>query len=281
MDRTRYVDHLTDADLALLARVGGLGGDDALRLRNHPELVEHLVGLPGAYELVFDARPGTDPLSRASPFLVFAVLVHRCARDLQGSTFVAEWAGPRRRLPVFDAATLRDFLAEPDHRYFLAELLASYTHVSSGAFLVRDRRGLRRRRFNELDPLALASLLDVVPAAQRPAVFRRLGDLMLLLTGVFPDRTGGWALSPVGVERLERIGTGDAPADDDEDAVEPGPLATLERLGRRFYGIAARAAPARSAEILQAVTERFSQARRVLNLVTDRYLFPFRASWFA
>lgn len=28
------------------------------------------------------------------------------------------------------------------------------------------------------------------------------------------------------------------------------------------------------------MAERFGQARRVLNLVTDRYLFPFRARWF-
>jgi hypothetical protein len=31
---------------------------------------------------------------------------------------------------------------------------------------------------------------------------------------------------------------------------------------------------------MHEVAERFDQARRILNLVADTYLFPFRARWF-
>jgi hypothetical protein len=33
--------------------------------------------------------------------------------------------------------------------------------------------------------------------------------------------------------------------------------------------------------VMDEVARRFDQARRILNLVTDSYLFPFRARWFA
>jgi hypothetical protein len=33
-------------------------------------------------------------------------------------------------------------------------------------------------------------------------------------------------------------------------------------------------------DVLSELAERFIDARRILNVVTDRYLFPFRAQWF-
>ena len=47
-------------------------------------------------------------------------------------------------------------------RFFFVELLASYTHVVSGSTWTATRRGWRRRRFSELDPVQLAGLLGVV-----------------------------------------------------------------------------------------------------------------------
>lgn len=278
-----YVDRLSDADLALLARAGGMRGEDAPRLRNHPELVEHLMGLPETHRLLYGDGPERDPFSHASPLLTFATLVHRCADDLRDATFVPEWFGPRRRLPVFDIDALRDFLREPDHRLFLADLLASYTHVSSGTFVVKGPRGMRRVRFSELDPAALASLLEVLPATDHAVVFRRLGDLMLFLTGVFPDHSSRWG-SPREMERLARLGADDeGEATTDGGGPGVGELALFERLGDRFYRMAAkrsRRAARRAADTLERVAGSFSPARRILNLVTDRYLFPFRAHWF-
>ncbi len=56
----------------------------------------------------------------------------------------------------------------------------------------------------------------------------------------------------------------------------------LELLGRRWYGLATRMAPARSGsvEVLAAIAEQFTDARRILNAVTDTYLFPLRERWF-
>src|SRR5437868_6165534 len=180
-----YLEHLSDADLAFL----GAAGKSRYDARHHPEQLEALIESPQTFRALF-ATPGRDPLLRGTPFLIFAVLVHRVVRDLGHSSFVEEWVGARQRVPVFDTVSLRDFGADPQRRFFLAQLLASYTNVASGSTLVRTSRGWRRRRFSELDPMRLIELAELVPAAERPAVYRRLGDLALFLTGIFPDYAG-------------------------------------------------------------------------------------------
>ena len=45
--------------------------------------------------------------------------------------------------------------------------------------------------------MRLAGLLDAVPQAERPGVYRRLGDATLFLTGVFPDYATTRALGPL------------------------------------------------------------------------------------
>ena len=149
---------------------------------------------------------GPGPLMQASPFLVFAVTVEQAGEQLASASYVPEWVGIGRRTPLFDVPRLREFMSSPWRRFFLAELLASYTRVASGSVLVATRRGFRRQRFSELDPVHLAGLLDVVPDAERPGVLRRLGDLALFLTGVFPDYVARHGFGPVDQGRLLRSG---------------------------------------------------------------------------
>jgi hypothetical protein len=225
-------------------------------------------------------RPPADVLL-VSPFLVFAVCVNRAAAELERATFVAEWVAPKQRIPVMDVEQLRNFLADRSHRYFLAELLASYTRVASGAMWVESRRGWRRQRFSELDPVRFAALLDVVPESQRPGIYRRLGDLALFLTGVFPDYSASRLFGRFDLQRLLRSSAGreagGAPPE------ELGPLGTLEELGERWYRLAcssARAPATSNLRLVASVADRFRQARRVLNFVTERFLFAQRSNWF-
>ncbi len=282
----RYLEHLSDDDLGLLAGIQGSGRDAATHLRSNPATVEGLLGHPGAFHAVFGEHGRDEPFLRASPFLVFAVAVHRCSAELRQAAFVHEWLGPRQRVAVFDVEGLRSFLADPARRLFLAELLASYTHVTSGSVLVQTRRGWRRHRFSELDPLRLASLLEVVPEAERVGVYRRLGDLALFLTGVFPDHTATRGVTPVTEARLRRAaglgGTDEAmPASEPSAVSLSGAVALLEELGRRWYRMASSTAPlpTDATRAVGDVAERFDQARRILNLVTERHLFPFRDRW--
>jgi hypothetical protein len=287
-----YLEHLGDADLALLASVATRFGGARVepdRLRTDPDLVERLLSEPRAFQAVLgeaDHSGRRDPLLSASPFLVFALAVQRAAVDLREAAFVGEWAGPRQRLPVFDAASLRELLAAPARRLFLAELLASYVHVASGSVLVQTRHGWRRQRYSELDPMRLAALLDVVSVDLRTGVYRRLGDLALFLTGVFPDHAATRAFAPVHADRLLRLaGLEGDEARRGHPPRDPGGqsdgLALLERLGQRWYRLACTSAPVRTAplRVVEEIADRFDQARRVLNLITDSYLLSFRSRW--
>jgi hypothetical protein len=276
-----YLEHLTAADLRLLAAVADERPD---ALGSDPDRLVALLGAPATEAAVLGPALDDEPFLRASSFLTFAVAVHRSAARLEGVTSTLEWVGPRQRLPVFDVASLRDFLADPLRRLFLVELLASFTSVASGSTWERTRRGWRRRRFSELDPVRLASLLEVVGEAERPGVYRRLGDIALFLTGVFPDHTAERGGGARDAGRLVRLlaATGDGPGTPPPETEHLGAVGLLEHLGARWYRCAtATGAPATAtARALPAGRERFRQARRVLNVVSESTLFPLPPSAF-
>lgn len=267
-----YRQHLTEADRRLLATVVG------------PEApLPAAFGSPALEEAVFAA--GDDAMTvGASPFLAFATAVHRTAAALQTATFVEERWTPRVRIPVFDTADLRRLLADPARSYFLVELLASYTRVSSGATWTRTARGWRRRRFSELDPARLAEQLELVSPGERAGVYRRLGDLSLFLLGVFPDHPPD--IGPgAATDRLLRVSglRRDVAA---ELAADTGSRSLLALLGARWYRAAVASAKAAGRPVTTTLAvaghmaDHFDEGRRVLNTVADRYLFPWREHWF-
>lgn len=295
-----YLEHLTDTDVGLL-----VGADSGRPEFGRPEFGDRrgwLLGrrggiedlLSNAFEVVFGPSRGDDPLMGVSPFLAFAAAVHRTVKDLQSATYVSEWVGVGRRTPLFDVAQLREFVSDPWRRLFLAELLASYTHVASGSVVVASRRGLRRQRFSELDPVRLAGLLEVVPEAEQPGVLRRLGDLSLFLTGVFPDYVARRGFGPIEHSRLSRAGFmapgGGAAAGPAVGAGPPelpgaegGAVSLLGWLGRRWYRAAFELVPdpvPRALAVVGELPDRFDDARRVLAAVTERCIFGHRDRWF-
>jgi len=291
-----YADHLTDADLGLLAKAADQPTAQAASwLRAHPEQLPGLVGDPRVFQAVFGApaaaaqpaRPAAASAmaSLASPFLIFAVAVHRAGTELATMDHVPERSGRRQRVPLFDAPELRDFLGSAARRLFLAELLASFTRNAAQyrpAPRVQPRsRSPRGRRVSELDVVRMAGLLDTVPEAERAGVYRRMGDVALFLTGVFPDYAAGHALGPVSAARLLRAAQ--VPARQLDELAEAPAIDLFEHLGAQWYRAAWGLAPARTARlaVVAEVAERFRQARRVLNHVADRCLFPQGNPWFA
>jgi hypothetical protein len=307
---TGYADHLTDADLALLASVAGsraeAPADAAARLRRQQDELPGLLGHPQVFRAVFgpgDVRSGPGAqASLASPFLIFAVAVHAAAAELQSMDHVPELSGRRERVPLFDAPELRDFLSSPARRLFLAELLASFTRVRAGVTgrqhaatagtpggpgAAAARRGgpagsraRRPRRMSELDLPRMAGQLDEVPEADRPGAYRRLGDVALFLTGVFPDYAVSHALGPVNAERLLRAAR--VPAREREELATAPAIDLFEYLGAQWYRAAWALARTRTARlaVVAEVADRFRQARRVLNHIADRRLFPQGDPWF-
>ena len=303
-----YADHLTDADLGFLVSVSqDTGRPDGLAagaswLRRRPEALPELIGDPRVFRAVFgpadtasarSAGPSTARAALASPFLIFAVAVHRAAAELESMDHVPERSGQRQRVPLFDAPELRDFLGSPARRLFLAELLGSFTRNAAGPYRAaasgrpgprqpRAARGARgSRRFSEFDLARMAGLLDTVPEAERAGVYRRLGDVALFLTGVFPDYAVAHALGPVSADRLLRAAR--APERQQDQLAAAPAIDLFEYLGARWYRAAWGLAPARTARlaVVAEVADRFRQARRVLNHIADRWLFPPGNPWFA
>ena len=293
---TAYLSHLTEADLRALVHADEVSATEAdarlAVLRRAPGLLLDILDRPGVSSDLLNLASAEGPgrFALISPFLVFAAAIHRIAHDLRGSGYVPERTTPRLRIPVFDAAQLAEYLADPAHRLFLAELLASFARSASGVIVTQTPHGLRRRRWNDLDVGRLAMLLDALPEPDRPPVWRRLGDLALFLAGVFPaaiERALSDRLDPARLARTTGLGppaSGLAPAE------------LFEWLGAGWYRLAAQhagrartavsqvapAAPAvnATAAALHDNAEHFHQARRVLNAAADRYLFPVTVDWF-
>lgn len=284
MNSRAYLEHLTDADVSVLVDVSKTRDLAGLHefIDEDPNRLRGLLASDNLYDILFGSGQN-EALLRASPFLIFAVMISRAHADLQQTSFVEEWIGPSRRVPVFEVEALEKFAADVTHQLFLAEVLASYTRVVSGSFWVQTARGWQRHRYSELDLMRLVEMLDLVPEAERPSILRRLGDLTLFLTGVFPDFSGTRMFRPMARKRVQSAVMAEqskergSSSDDQMTGME-----FLELIGRSSY-LQASIATERltgSAGALRDIAGEFGQARRVLNFVTDRYLFPFRDQWF-
>src|SRR5690606_37629583 len=77
-----YAEHLTEADLQLLAEAAGHQGG-AAELRRDPAIIPDLLDHPRVFAVLF-GRSGSASrdLTAISPFLLFAAAVHRAAAEL-------------------------------------------------------------------------------------------------------------------------------------------------------------------------------------------------------
>ncbi|MGF1596947.1 MAG: hypothetical protein ACFCVK_08435 [Acidimicrobiales bacterium] len=281
----RYSDLLSDTDLQVLGRVSGhlQGGDAAAWFRADPERIAAALDVPATLDQLF-ADDTAEPVATVSPLFLFAVIVHRGATEIGATTHLPERLPGRLVVPVFDGEVLARFAASPAARLFLVELLGSYTRVTSGPRWERSRGKLRRRRFSEMNPAQLAELAASLPPQDRAGAYRRLGDLALFLNGVFPDSASRQSLTPIELDRIVRS----LPA---RSRVELGGLLQAQRvdatgpvlaaLGPTWYRLAGELVPIPSmATQLGEMADRFDQARRFLNFVTDRYLWRRRDGLF-
>jgi hypothetical protein len=130
-----------------------------------------------------------------------------------------------------------------------------------------------------LDIHDLASWVDHALPQDRIELLRRLGDLSLFRSGVFPDSTGPHPLETpeaqflgqtAGLSGLELVELCD------RGRISPG-LDALETLGSRWY-VAAASGPG-VPPIVSDVARRFRAARRILNHLSDRHLYRIEPVW--
>ena len=104
-------------------------------------------------------------------------------------------------------------------------------------------------------------MLDAAPEESRPGIYRRLGDVALFLSGVFPDYVAARAFGPVNAARLLRAAQ--VPASEQERLVATPDIELLEHLGSRWYRSALALAPVQTGRlaVVAEVAGRVRQAR--------------------
>lgn len=226
--------------------------DDAL---DSDDLFERLTGEP-------------ESLMQVSPWLFFDVLLRRARRDLEAEAFTTERRA-RQKIVLFDTEQAADLLDKPLIRDYLAALLASFTRVASLTVRVNVGRGVwRRYRTNDLDVEGLMRYAEALDASQRFEAYRRIGDVCLFLTSMFPEHIESQYRYPV--SRQVRPGMKGRLLQSRED---------YERHGRAFYQLAAeheRAEVGGLDEVLATLSSHFVLAEKPLAFLAGRYLWATR-----
>jgi len=255
---------LTYADIAFIHEALGT---DAPAEDEMPQLLadeEQRARLLGS-SLLFDALlPHDGSLAPVSPQLFFEALLRRAVGELQGARHTFERTGSvsGERVPVFDAAEVAAFAAQPRILHYLASMLSSFTKVHSHTERVWVRRGVVRKvRYSDLDVHSMLRLIQQTEEHERLPLYRRTGDLCLLILGIFPDFAatahrypGSGALRAQSSYR-RRLSTEE-----------------YETVAAEMYGHAARYDTREASAVHRTLAARIPDAKKPLNFMAEHYL---------
>ena len=253
---------LTDTDLEFVVRETASEATDRDQLkrlvREDEQFRAPLVGDDRVFQRVVDDE---EIFLKVSPFLCFEVLLRRALKELETATYTVESAG-RGSVAVFDVQDVVELLSRHEVLEYLAGMLASFTRTESYVIPVRVRRGIRRRvRYSDMDIDSLMRLCADADAPDRLRFYKRIADVCLFVSGLFPGHTAPRAGSPT--------------ADVSRPARALRSLEDYEREGRRFYGLAEEHPTARDLELSNVfglLREYFVAARKPLVFIASQYL---------
>lgn len=223
------------------------------RLQGEEARLETMLDNPRLFRRMMQQQ---DMLPQVSPWLFFSVLLRQARRDLEREAFTVEQRG-RQKLVLFDADRVARLLAQKPIRDYLAAMLASFTRLESRTVLVEVRPGAwRGYRTHELDIDGMIRYSQNLDEAFRFAAHKRIGEVCLLLTGMFPEYLNG-QLRPRRRRQVVRT------------------MEQHEAYGRAFYRLAGEHEQARREgldEVLLALSEHFILAEKALTFLMNRYL---------
>ena len=250
--------HLTDEDVRFVVETVGAGRsgtarEDVALLREREDLLDVMLDDD---RLVARILGDDQVLVAVSPRFVFSVLLRRVSRDLRERPYTLERT-PAETVAVFDAPQVRRFIAEPRIWTYLVSLLTSFVRAETVTRWVRRGETYSRRRFNTLSIEDMIALAGLVSAEEARPIFRRIADIALFTSGVFPDYL--------------RVAAQRGPRASRSRAIPPR-VEVYEEHGRRFYRLAAEAERGPEGRVLEALAEEFPMARKSLEILSDRYL---------
>jgi hypothetical protein len=255
---------LSDADLRFVVETVATERQDYQSIinlvRDKPDILDRMLEDDNLFQRL---TADEEALLKVSPWLLFNVLLRRAVRDLAQERFTIERFGATERLPVFDSKRVVSLLLDEAVRDYLAALLASFVRTESLTVYYRSGRRFRRRTFSDLDVDDMIALAGTVADEYRFPYYRRIGDLCLFITGVFPEHVlvgHGTSIQPTGLARRW---------------AGRRTLADYQLEAERFYRLAASHKAARDSQlrvVLRDLADNFSLARKPLNYITDRYI---------
>ncbi len=261
----RNVDRgLTYADFSFIREALGA---DAPAEDEMPQLLtdeEHRARLLGSQRLFDALLPHDGSLAPVSPRLFFEALLRQAVGELHGARHTFERTGSvsGERVPVFDAAAVAAFAAQPRILHYLAAMPTSFTKVHSHTERVWVRRGVVRKvRYSDLDVHSMLRLIQQTEEHERLPLYRRTGDLCLLVLGVFPDfaatahRYPGTGALRAQSSYRRRLSTEE-----------------YETVASEMYTHAARYDAGEASAVHRALAARIPDAKKPLNFIAEHYL---------
>jgi hypothetical protein len=256
--------HLSESDLRFLVETVATNRRDydaiVNLIRDKEDLLEPMLDDPKLTERLFHDE---EVLVRVSPRLLFSILLRRLRRELKKEAYVLDVDAKGKRIPIFEGPAVAEMLSDNPTRDYLAEMLSSFARTNSGIIYWKERGTWHKRRFSDMDLDDMVVLARIIDPEMRPALYKRIADIALFLSGIFPEhsaRFGGPRKTMFSAKRT---------------------LEEYERTGKRFYTVAAREIDQTQWKpVLGTLADKFSLARLALNSLSDRYVKTLRTRYF-
>ena len=245
---------LSDADLKFIVETLTPDSRDHARVtqavRDKPDILDAMIGDPRLVDRVMDDE---EVVVYISPRLLFTILLRQTRRDLDSQPYINEIGERGEVIPVFESSRVADLLDEEPSREYLADMMSSFSKTYSTVMYSLERGRLRKRRFSSMDMDDMIYAARHADPEERPDYYRRVADIALFMTGVFPYQA---VRSP----RRRRF-------------AHRRTMADYEREGSAFYGLAARELDVPElGDVMATLSENFTLARRALNHMSERYI---------
>jgi hypothetical protein len=204
-----------------------------------------------------------ESLIRVSPYLLFSVTLRQVRRDLGKHGYILEIDSKGKRTPVFEAPAVVELLSDKQLLNYLAEMLTSFARTNSGVVYWKEHGTWHKQRFSDIDIDDMIQLARIIDPEMRPALYKRIADVALFLSGIFPDHLTVFASRHKSVFAARRT------------------LKDYEQEAKRFFWLAWQELDdIRWRPALQLLGEKFTIARWALNTLNDRYLRTKRELYF-
>jgi hypothetical protein len=256
--------HFSESDLRFLVETIATKRRDYDHIvnlvRGKEDLLEPMLDDPKLTERLFRDQ---EALVRVTPYMLFSVLLRQLRRELKTEAYVLDLDTDGKRIPIFEGSAVAEMLSNRPTLDYLAAMLSSFTRTNSGIIYWKERNAWHKRRFSDLDLDDMVELARIIDPEMRPALFQRIADIALFLSGIFPEHSAHFAGPRKSMFSARRT------------------LKDYEQAGKRFYTVAARETDQTHWKpVLGTLAERFSLARLALNSLSDRYVKTLRTQYF-